>query len=445
MRKRNIYTLPKDTEITGEVIADIIEANKANLTIFAKLESYVNDEPNMDRDTPNDLLAIHNFAEYIKDVNTGYLLGFPVDYKASDDTKLDAVVDTYHAQSMAELDSDLGEDCSMFGQAFETVYVDEGSNTLSAKLSVYNTVMIYDDTFKHDKLFAVYYSPILDNQGRPKGDQYDLTIWTDKVIKQATLVGKVLTETEEEAHYFMEVPVIHYMNNKRLKGDYESVLTLIDAYNILQSDRVIDREKLVDAILAFYGAKLTEEDRVAIKDNRVIGLPEGAKAEYLIKSINESDTDVLRRTIAADIHKFSKTPDFTDDKFGNNPSGVSLKYKILSLEWNAVKKARQFEAGLKDRFRLYSTVLSTQSKLSAKTDMDKLDVVFTRALPKNDFETSQMINNISDLVDQETLIGQLSFIDDASEVMKKATEEADERLAKANFATSTFEQEDEDA
>lgn len=442
MLKRNIYTLPKDTEITGEVIAGVIADNKDNLLIYERLESYVNDEPSMDRDTPNELLAIHNFAEYIKDVNTGYLLGNPVDYKANDKTNLDTVVDVYRSQSIAELDSDLGEDCSMFGQAFETVYVDENSKTLSAKLSVYNTVMVYDDTFKHEKMFAIYYSKM--DEKLNKESNYDLTIWTPTHIQQATLKGKALQIIEETEHYFKEVPVIHYMNNKRLKGDFESVITLIDAYNILQSDRVIDREKLVDAILAFYGAKLTEDDRQAIKDNRVIGLPEGAKAEYLIKSINEADTDVLRKTIAADIHKFSKTPDFTDEKFGNNPSGVSLKYKILSLEWNATKKARQFEAGLKDRFRMYTTVLSAQSKLKNAANIDQLDVVFTRALPKNDFETSQMINNIGDMIDQETAIGQLSFIEDASEVVKKAQEEKDANLAKANFATSTFEQENDD-
>lgn len=439
MQKRTIYTLPKDTEITGKVIAQVIKNHNNDKVAFAKLESYIDDKPVMEREAPNELLTIHNFAEYIRDTNVGYLLGNAVDYKATDNSKLDPIVDTYRSQSISELDTDLAEDLSMFGQAFENVFLDEDSNILSAKLSAYNTVVVYDDTFKHNKMFAVYYAPVVDDKGMTKKEEYDVTIWDKSVIMERTLKGEVMSEVPEGAdkeHFVGEVPVIHYMNNKRMKGDYESVVSLIDAYNILQSDRVIDREKLVDAILAISGAKLTPEDQQAIKDNRVMGLPEGGKAEYILKQVNEADADVLRKTIAADIHKFSKTPDFTDEKFGSAPSGVSLKYKILSLEWNAQKKEQQFAAGLKDRFRVYVTLLKKSSKISGAIDVNKVDAVFRRSLPKNDFETSQMINNLDGVVDQETLVGQLSFVNDASEVVKKAQKEHEESLANGNFGTN---------
>ena len=445
MKKRTIYTLPKDTEPTGEVVAGLIEVNnKAYIPTFARLESYIDDNPVMGRSTPNDILAVHNFAQYITFINGGYLLGNPVDYRGTQDQKLDPIMDNYREQNIFDLDSELEEDCSMFGQAFETVYVDEESQVLSAKLSVYNTIVVYDDTFKHEKMFAIYYAPMRHDNGKAKHDQYDLTIWTPTHIYEGTLRSKQFVITEETEHFFGEVPVVHYFNNKRMKGDYEPVVSLIDAYNILQSDRVIDREKLVDAILAFYGAKLTEEDREAIKDNRVIGLPEGAKAEYLIKSINEADTDVLRETIASDIHKFSMTPDLTDETFSNAPSGVSILYKLLAFEQNIKRKERQFESALKTRFSLYATMLSRQSKFSEQITPADIDVVFTRALPKNDFETSQMINNVEGLVDQETLIGQLSFVDDASATAERAKEEKDERMTQANFATGNFPQEDDD-
>ena len=47
-------------------------------------------------------------------------------------------------------------------------------------------------------------------------------------------------------------------------------------------------------------------------------------------------------------------------------------------------------------------------------------------LPINDFEISKMINNLADYVDAETLISQLSFIKDASEIieLKKKEDEA---------------------
>jgi len=439
MKKRTIYTLSKDTEISGELVAKIIKDNEDSTATFSKLESYVDDSPKMDRQAPNELLTINNFAEYITDINTGHLLGNQVDYSSTDDEDLDAILDEYRDQNIYGLDSDIGTDCSMFGQAFENVFVDENSDVISAKLSVYNTVVVYDDTFKHNKMFAVYYSHSHDQRNEVIPSKYDVTIWTPTKILYRQLDNNSLTEDPDNndvEHYFGDVPVIHYTNNRRMKGDYESVISLIDAYNILQSDRVIDREKLVDAILAFYGASLTEDDRQAIKDNRTVGLPDGAKAEYIVKKVNEADADVLRKVIASDIHKFSKTPDLTDETFDNAPSGVSILYKLLAFEQNIKKKERQFETGLKERFDLYSTMLAKGSKLSTAIDSSTIDVIFSRSLPKNDFETSQMINNLEGTVSQQTLIGQLSFVRDAASEVKKA--EAERTEADPNFATSNF-------
>lgn len=432
MRKRVIYTLPKDTEPTGEVISKVIKDNESNVSIFAKLESYMDDNPKMDREPPNKLLTINNFADYIVSIGTGYLLGNQVDYKATGEQDLDSLIENYKGQNIYDLDYDLGEDCAIFGQSFENVYIDEDTQVLSAKLSVYNTVVVYDNTFKHNKMFAIYYSRVAD---KTSSDVYDVTIWTPTTIQQGILRGSVFNEESNTPHFFGEVPVIHYFNNKRMKGDYELVISLIDAYNNVQTDRVVDREKLVDAILAFYGSKLTEDDRQAIKDNRVVGLPEGSKAEYIVKQVNEADTDVLRQTIAADIHKFSKTPDLTDETFGNAPSGVSILYKLLAFEQNTKKKERQFEASLKERFDLYVKTLKHLGKFSGNITSADIDVVFKRSLPKNDFETSQLISNLEGLVSSETLIGQLSFVNDASDEVKKAAKQAQERMKDNNFGT----------
>ena len=66
-----------------------------------------------------------------------------------------------------------------------------------------------------------------------------------------------------------------------------------------------------------------------------------------------------------------------------------------------------------------------------------IDVVFKRALPQNDYEQSQMINNLVGLVDKETLVAQLSFVNDAKETVELAKEESkpefdDEDIPDAN-------------
>lgn len=191
--------------------------------------------------------------------------------------------------------------------------------------------------------------------------------------------------------------------------------------------------------MAFSGARLNEEDRQALKDNRILGLPEGGKAEYIVKNLDESGADTLRKNISADIHKFSKTPDLTDETFGNAPSGVSILYKLLAFEQNTKVKERLFENILKQRFDIYSGTLKKLSKMNEIVNSSDIDVIFKRALPKNDFETSQMINNLEGLASSETLIGQLSFVNDASKEVEKAKEERDANMQAAGFGTGEFE------
>ena len=89
-----------------------------------------------------------------------------------------------------------------------------------------------------------------------------------------------------------------------------------------------------------------------------------------------------------------------------------------------------------DRFRLYNNFLVAKSTM-AIVPTEEIDAVFKRALPQNDLETSQMINNLigTELVDKETLAAQLSFVQDAKETVELAEAEAGEDMALGNYGT----------
>ena len=445
MKKRKIFTLPKGTEPTGKIVKKLIETHKDYITDYSKLESYYEDEPKIDRKKPTDIVILNNFAKYITTLNVGHLLGNPAEYQATKGVDIDPILDLYKEQTITDLDAEIAEDCSVFGRGYELVFLDEEAQINSVKLDVYNTILVYDKSFKPKKLFAVVYSPEIDKDGKPISNNYDITIWTDSKIISGKLVNETLSIESEETHYLKSVPVIEYANNRRFKGDFEPVLSGIDAYNILQSDRVIDREKLIDAMLVFYGVTMTDEDKVRLKTERTMALPQDSKAEYVIKNINEADAEVLRKTIAADIHKFSMTPDLSDESFAGNSSGVALLYKLLAFEQNVKKKERAFEKGLMERFKIYADALHTKGKISSEINLKDVDAVFKRNLPKNDFETSQMVNNLRDLIDSELLAGQLSFVRDAKETVELAKAESshaeydDEDIPDANkqFTTET--------
>ena len=218
-------------------------------------------------------------------------------------------------------------------------------------------------------------------------------------------------------------------------------MNLIDAYNILQSDRINDRKTLVEAILVGYGVDLDEEQVKDLKENRMItGVPTDGKIEYLIKTLNEADTEVLRKSIENDIHKISYTPNMSDNEFAGNLSGVAIGYKLFNFEQHIKDKESYFERGLMQRLKLYYNYLKTLSKIRANDSLDivtETDAVFNRALPKNDLETSQMISNLKSagVVSDQTLVGQLSFVKNPAEEVETAKLEKAEELKYNDFGT----------
>ena len=430
------YTIAKDTEINATVIKEAITYNEKRRERFDMLDRYyIGDQDILHREKP-DLLhnnkVMVNHAKYIVDTNTGYLLGNPVEYQVSDGYSIDSVLDCYKKQTMNDIDSEIAKNCAIFGLQYEYVFANENAEPESAILDVRNTIIVYDNTIKHGKLFAINYRPIYNKPTDQEPDHYDVVFVDKSVVRNYSLKGDQLELRTEEPHAFKEVPMIEFVNNKDYLGDFESVVSLIDAYNLIQSDRVNDREQLVDAILCFYGVKFTEEQMTELKEHRMISnIPMDGKIEYLIKSLNESDTDILRKNIENDIHKISMTPNLADENFANNSSGVAISYKLLAFDQNIKNKERYFERGLMERFRLYNNFLNTKSSMIL-VPTEEVDAVFKRNLPRNDYETSQMILNLQGIVDKELLVSQLSFVRDSKETVELAAKEDEATLQTAS-------------
>lgn len=423
-----MYTLPKGTKITNTILNNVIAYNEKYKKRFEMLENYYIGKHDIVSRQKDDRLknnkVMINHAKYITDTNVGYLLGNPVDYQVSDGYEIEPILDAYKKQTINDLDSEIAKDISIFGMQYEYVYANENAEPRSCEIDNKNAIIVYDDTVEHNKLFGLIYREIKEGESFK---YWDIIFVDDKQIINYKSNDKTLTKQGKiQPHKFGDVPLIQYKNNPELLGDFEPVITLIDAYNLLQSDRVNDKEQLVDAILCLYGMDFDDEQAEMLKESRMLAnIPTDARAEYLVKTLQEGDVDILRQNLENDIHKISMVPNMSDENFVGNSSGVAIRYKLLAFEQNIKNKERYMEKGLMERFKLYNNHLVSISKMS-EVPIEEVDAVFKRNLPSNDYEISQMINNLADYVDAETLISQLSFVKDASEIveLKKQEDEA---------------------
>lgn len=429
-----MFTVKAGTELTPELVEEAIAYNDKEKPRLDNLANYYLGEHIIKYRTKAEAQmnnkVVVNHAKYITDVNVGYLLGNPVTYKTSKEFNIKPLLDEYNKQVIADLDREIAKDVSVFGKQYELVYNVDNSPK-SKDIDVRNCVLVYDDTIEHKVVFGIIYK-----RAEKRGEFEDILVYDDNFVYNYTQKGRIALNTIDP-HYFGEVPIVKYQNNSDEQGDYEQVISLIDAYNVLQSDRINDKEQLVDALLLIYGMQITPEQKELMKASRMMAnLPADSKVEYLTKQLNELDADTLRRVLEQDIHKISMTPNMSDENFVGNSSGVAIRYKLLAFEQNILGKERSFEAGLKSRFRKYNNYLANLKKMPF-IETHEVDVIFKRNLPRNDFETSQMVNNLSGLVSKATLLSELSFIDDVKEEIETAEEEDVETGVKLdrNFGT----------
>lgn len=368
-----------------------------------------------------------NYAKYVVDIALNYYLGRPVKYDPNQTdalgrpVDLSPLLDCYERQHIAEVDLAIGRTMGVMGDCLELCYATPGPNPApkSARIDPRNGILVCDTTVEHAKLFAL----VWDRREKITGEQYYfVTVYTDRTARDficGNLDGESFRPVGEvRYHWFGGVPVIAYTNNDDRQGDFEQILSLIDAYDGLMSSRLTDKKKFVDALLVFFGMTLAEGDEAKLAREKFIdAAPLDARAEYIQKTFNESEVQVLADSLVREMHKMTLTVDMSDEQFAGNSSGQALKLKLLTMDLLSRSKMRRMERGLRQRLELYNHWLVVRGAMGM-VDHSQVDVVFTPDLPINEAEIVDMVCRLQGIVDDQTLLSQLWFIRDPAEAVE---------------------------
>lgn len=439
------FTMPADKwnelEPNKQAIRQLIQRHRSGVAHLKKLKRYYEGKHKILEDTERENRLVCNHAKDISDTASAYFIGNPISYKSRDN--IDQLNDALENAGADEIDGDNGLDLSIYGRAYEYVYTKQGETELTIKnLPPENTFMVYDNSIEENELFAVYYF-IKKDDTNLTNITYVATVLTKNfkyILNIQDIEGPQALIEPPEGHYKGEVPIIEYLNNKLAIGDFELQIPLIDAYNALMSDRITDKEQFIDSILAIYGTLLSDDDEnleegeesnsvkamKKLKKEKLLEMPDASKAEYLTRTFDESGVEILKKAIEQDIHKFSHVPCMTDESFGGNVSGVAMEFKLLGLENITKIKTRYYKKGLRKRIRIFTNWLATSGR--GNIDPAGITPTFTRALPKNLLEISQIVANLWGKVSRKTLLAQIPFVEDPDEELKVVEQEEKENV-----------------
>lgn len=425
--------LPEDTEITEELLKKILKIHDEDIGRYKILQGYYEGkakifERTKDKNKSNNKLVL-DYPSYIIDVLLGLFVGKPISYTVKEENreKFKVIQDTLDLNNEQDENTEIAKMCGIKGRGYEIVYVDEESNIRFNEVNPENIVLVYDDKIIPKPIFAIYQAELtdVDNLGKESKDK-KIIIYKKDIIQEFTKVKGDLHLLNEYPNPFGEVPVIEFLNNNEGIGDFERVLSLIDAINLSQSDTANDFEEFTNAILVLYGILDTDnEDIRQLIEDRVLLLDEsGQNAQWLIKEINDAALENYKNRLDRDIHKFAKVPNMNDENFAGNVSGESMKYKLFATNQIIAQKQRKFKTALEARFRLIINGLKIKSGLDL--DYRDISIVFNENTPFNELDNINTVKAALDTgLSKQYALGKLRDIDDISEELKREEDERD--------------------
>ena len=436
-----MFYIDKNTELTSALLQKML--NRFNFNYLPNLEKWKNyfdgkhailNKTYTDENKPCNRI-ITNYCRVITETYSGYLAGKPITYTSNNDIGPIQEVINYNddnSENISWLTNAL-----IYSVGYELTWLDKNSQVRYSQISPLNAFPIYSNTLEGELLYFVRWYK---NDNFDDTDLYHLEVYSANSVKHYRMHGLLgnLEFIEEVPHYFKDVPVSVFNLNENNISIFDSIITLNDAYNELQSSEVDEWQEFVDSYLSLTGCDADEEDIKSMKENRVLLLPEGSSAGWVTKSTSDQQIENMLSNIRKNIFKVAACPDMSDSEFMAQ-SGVAIAYKIVNFENAASSIVSRFEKAIQRRLELICNIINIKGGESTWRDVR---INFVRNLPVNTTEVIQLVNSLQGIVSNKTLLSQIPFVDDVDAELEAVAKQKEENMSLYSFGLHEHTEED---
>lgn len=410
-----MFFLNSEADLTIDLLSKMI--NRFRVNVEPKLQKYKNyydglqnilNKRYTDESKPCNKTVI-NYCKNIADSYCGYLATPSyISYRSKDD--IEEIMNVLRYNDYQAEDCSFLLDALVYGVAAELMYIDKNSQTRFKLINPTQCFGVYDDSLTGDLMYFVrmYEASNWDNT-----DLYFVDVYSDSDIKHYTMNGTngYLEFKSEEPHYFSQCPAnLFYLPDE--KSIFDCVMSLQDGANELLSSEIDDYSAFCDAYLTLVGVDAEAEDIAAMKQNRVLVLPEGASANWLTKNANDAQVENILKRIHDSIYRIAQCPDFSSETFvGGVSSGIAIRYRLTGMETRAAKICAEMKKALQRRIEIICGIASL--KIGEDVFRD-IEIDFKRNIPEDLTTTINLVNTLKGSVSDATLLAQLPFITDVN-------------------------------
>jgi SPP1 family phage portal protein len=229
-------------------------------------------------------------------------------------------------------------------------------------------------------------------------------------------------EINDKSGTWERVPFVPWKNNDSELPDLQFVKTLIDDYDLTRSDvsnLLADLRSLIYVLKGYGGENLSQFMRDLAYYHGIM-VDDDGDVTTLNPTINIDAAEKHFAQLLKDIYRFGQAVDKGQDKMGNSPSGIALKflYSGLDLKDNAMEDAFKWS------FEQQIYFVNKYLQVTKQTTSDKeITIVFNRDIAINESQTITDFQNSGGRISNKTAVANHPWVDDVDEELKQLEEE----------------------
>lgn len=402
-----------------------------------------------DANKPNNRI-VNDFHGQIIDTTVGYFLGNPIVVNVADEKVNEELDSIFTENDKDDLFMEVGKEMCIKGLSSVMVYQNEQGETKLSRVPAEDVVFVYDGRNATELKFAIrmykqYMAEIRGSIIKCEVYSKNGVTYYSQVVKginntsqiqaiDTTAVGyEFHLDNDQPAmpHIFGIVPIVPFYNNEEEMSDLAKIESLVEDFDKVLSLASDEHEAYRNAYLMIRNMTINSDTLKRLKEEGVIEVMDDGEVKFITKDIQSGAIDSHLDRIKDNIFRFSQVPDLTDEKFAGNLSGVAIKFKLFGLETKCIIKERKMTKAIKQLLRILNAPLLV--KVGKAIDLSKTEIKFTRNIPANLTEIVDTVSKLNGIVDKETLLSLLPFVDNPQDILDKLEEEQ-----KANSVDSLY-------
>lgn len=338
---------------------------------------------------------VENRANEIVSFKSGYLMGEPLQYvsRGNGENLADAINqlnEFVFAEEKSAKDKELADWFHICGTSFRMILPDEEGEEDDSPFEIYtldprNTFVVYNNGLGNKPILGVKY--VVDENGVVHYSCYSKYEYFEIVESKIVNV---------QPHILGDIPIIEYPLNLARIGAFELVISLLDAINLTDSNRLDGVEQFIQALMLFHNVDISSDDYQKLREEGAIKFKDidpqlKAEISYLISSLNQGETQTLVDHMYQTVLTICGMP----NRNGGSSTSDTGSAVIMRDGWSAAEaRAKDSELMFKKserRFlRLVLNICHTLVGMDLK--VSNIEIRFTRRNYENILQKAQVLD-----------------------------------------------------